>query len=222
MENDHETRGLPASDGPLQGFFGGARRCAERATNLYAGQDGGSPSGELGRLTGVIARLETKSASFEGMWRRVLEFAKKSEAKATRQDRRVEFILTRALQRMLESDKLKRDHEDRGKELSANRREIGALQTGLSPIKKRLAAELNASNRRAVALQAQLASITTGQAGQVDLTASDAQGTAAYRDRAQLIARITLLETEAMMAREDADLDRAKNPLTIYTEDQQI
>ena len=44
----------------------------------------GSPSGELGRLTGVIARLETQSASFEGRWRSVLEFAKKSEAKATR------------------------------------------------------------------------------------------------------------------------------------------
>ena len=90
-------------------------------------------------------------------------------------------------QRMLESDKLKRDHEDRGRELSANRREIGALQTGLSPIEERLAAELNASNRRAAALQAQLASITTSQADQVDLTASDAQETAAHRGRAQLI-----------------------------------
>ena len=84
-------------------------------------------------------------------------------------------MLTRALQRMLESDKLKRDHEDMGRELSANRREIGALQTGLSPIEERLAAELNASNRRAAALQAQLASITTSQADQVDLTASDAR-----------------------------------------------
>ena len=51
MENDQGTRGLPASDGPLQGLFGGARRYAERATNLSAGQSGGSPSGELGRLT---------------------------------------------------------------------------------------------------------------------------------------------------------------------------
>ena len=123
---------------------------------------------------------------------------------------------------MLENNKQKRDLEDMGMELSANLREIRALQTRLSPIEERLAAELNASNHRAVALQAQLASITTGQAGQVDLTASDAQGTAAHRDRAQLIARIKLLETEAMMAREDADLDRAKNPLTIYKEDQQI
>ena len=72
-------------------------------------------------------------------------------------------ILTRSLQRMLESDKLQQDQEDRERELSANRREIGALQTGLSPIEERLAAELNASNRRAVALQAQLASITTGR-----------------------------------------------------------
>ena len=106
MANDQGTRGLPASDGPLKGFLGGARRCAERATNLPAGQSGGSPSGELGRLQGVIARLETKSASFEGMWRRVLEFANKADCKATRQDRRVEFMLTRSIQRMLENDKL--------------------------------------------------------------------------------------------------------------------
>ena len=99
MENDQGTRGLPASDGPLQGLFGGARRYAERATNLSAGQSGGSPSGELGRLTEIIARLETQSASFEGRWRSVLKFAKTSEAKATRQDRRVEFMLTRSLQR---------------------------------------------------------------------------------------------------------------------------
>ena len=34
MENDQGTRRLPASDGPLKEFFGGARRCAERATNF--------------------------------------------------------------------------------------------------------------------------------------------------------------------------------------------
>ena len=129
MENDQGTRELPASDGPLKGFLGGARRCAERATNLSTGQSGGSPSGELGRLTKVIARLQTKSASFEGMWRRVLEFANKADTKATRQDRRVEFLLTRSIQRMLENDKLQQDQEDREGELSASRREIGALQT---------------------------------------------------------------------------------------------
>ena len=37
--------------------------------------------------------------------------------------------LTRPLQRMLESDKLQQNQEDRERELSANRREIGALQT---------------------------------------------------------------------------------------------
>ena len=157
MENDHGTRGQPASDGPLQGFFGGVRRCTERATNIYAGQGGGSPSGELGRMKERVARLEIQSASYEGKWRSARDFAKMEEAKALRQERRVEFMLTTNLQRMLERDKLKRDLEDRGKELSANRREIGALQTGLSPIKKRLAAELNASNRRVAALQAQLA-----------------------------------------------------------------
>ena len=129
MENDQGTRGLPASDGPLKGFLGGARRCAERATNLSAGQSGGSPSGELGRLKGVIARLETKSASFEGMWRRVLEFANKADGKAHRQDRRVEYLLTRSIQRSLENDKLQRDQEDMEGELPASRREIGALQT---------------------------------------------------------------------------------------------
>ena len=67
----------------------------------------------------------------------------------------------------------------------------------------------------------QLASITTSQADQVDLTASDAQETAAHRGRAQLIARIKLLETKAMTAREDADLDRARNSLTIYKGAQQ-
>ena len=29
MENDQGTRGLPASGGPSEGFFGGARRCAD-------------------------------------------------------------------------------------------------------------------------------------------------------------------------------------------------
>ena len=67
MENDHGTRGQPASDGPLQGFFGGVRRCTERATNIYAGQGGGSPSGELGRMKERVARLEIQSASYEGM-----------------------------------------------------------------------------------------------------------------------------------------------------------
>ena len=64
-------------------------------------------------------------------------------------------------------------------ELLTSRREIGALQTGLSPIEERLAAELNVSNRRAVAFQAQLARVATGPEGQADLTALDAQGTAA-------------------------------------------
>ena len=90
MENDQGTRRLPASDGPLKEFLGGARRCAERATNFSAGQSGGSPSGELGRLKAVIARLETKRASFEGMWRRGLEFVNKADGKAHMQDRSVQ------------------------------------------------------------------------------------------------------------------------------------
>ena len=110
MENDQGTRRLPASGGPLKEFFGGARRCAERATNFSAGQSGGSPSGELGRLTGVIARLETKRASFAGKWRKGLAFVDKADGKALKQDRRVEYLLTRSLQAGLEKDKLRRDH----------------------------------------------------------------------------------------------------------------
>ena len=90
MENDQGTRGLPASDGPLKEFFGGARRCAERATNFSAGQSG--------RLTGVIARLETKMASLEGKWRKGLAFVDKADGKALRRDRRVEYLLTRSIQ----------------------------------------------------------------------------------------------------------------------------
>ena len=149
MEHDHGTRGQPASDGPLHGFFGGVHRYAERATNLYAGQGGGNPSEELGRMKKRVARLEIRSVSFESKWLSTREFANTEEAKALKQERRVEFMLTSNLRRMLESDKQKRDHEDMGKELSANLREIRALQTGLSPIEKRLAAELHASNCRA-------------------------------------------------------------------------
>ena len=47
---------------------------------------------------------------------------------------------------MLENNKQKRDLEDMGMELSANLREIRALQTRLSPIEERLAAELRVSN----------------------------------------------------------------------------
>ena len=91
-------------------------------------------------MKGVIARLETKSASFEGKWRRVLEFANKADGKALRQDRRVEYLLTctRSIQHSLENDKLQRDQEDMEGELSASRREIRALQTGLSPIEESL------------------------------------------------------------------------------------
>ena len=98
MENDQGTRRLPASDGPSKEFFGGARRCAKRATNFSAGQSGGSPSGELGRLTGVIARLETKMASLEGKWRKGLAFVDEADGKALRRDRRVEYLLTRSIQ----------------------------------------------------------------------------------------------------------------------------
>ena len=61
MENDQRTHGLPASDGPLQGLFGGVRRCTDRATNLSAGQSGGSPSGE--ELQRQLSRERAKTAN---------------------------------------------------------------------------------------------------------------------------------------------------------------
>ena len=40
------------------------------------------------------------------------QVCQKEEAKASRQDRRVEYLLTRSIQRSLENDKLQRDQED--------------------------------------------------------------------------------------------------------------
>ena len=80
MEYGHGTRGRPASGGPLQGFFGGVRRCTERATNFYAEQGGESPSGELRRMKERVARLERRSASYESKWWSTREFANSEEA----------------------------------------------------------------------------------------------------------------------------------------------
>ena len=80
MEHDHGPRGLPASDRSLQGFFGGVRRCSERATNFYAEQGGESPSGELRRMKERVAHLERRSASYESKWRSTREFANSEEA----------------------------------------------------------------------------------------------------------------------------------------------
>ena len=70
--------------------------CRERATNLYAGQGGGIPSGELGGVKEMIARLEIQSASYEGRWRSVLEFAKKVRGLATSENWSVFDCLTRS------------------------------------------------------------------------------------------------------------------------------
>ena len=61
-----------------------------------------------------------------GKWRKGLALVDKADGKALRQDRRVEFLLTRSLRLGLEKDKLLRDQEDMEGELSASRREIGA------------------------------------------------------------------------------------------------
>ena len=63
MECDRGTRGQPASDGSRQGFFGGVRRCTERATNIYAGQGGESPSGELLLSLGLTLTPRTRGFS---------------------------------------------------------------------------------------------------------------------------------------------------------------
>ena len=163
MEYDRGTRGQPASDGSLQGFFGGVRRCTERATNIYAGQGGESSSGELERLRKRAARLGRRRTSFKRKWRSSCEYADTQVEQARKQERRVESMLTANLQHLLKSGEQKRNMEDMRIERSANLRAIEALQTGLSPIEERLAAELRVSNDLAACLRRQLTDIAASQ-----------------------------------------------------------
>ena len=101
MECDRGTRGQPASDGSLQGFFGGVRRCTERATNIYAGQGGESSSGELERLRKRAARLGRLRTSFKRQWRSSCEYADTQVEQARKQERRVESMLTSNLRYVL-------------------------------------------------------------------------------------------------------------------------
>ena len=94
---------------------------------------------------------------------------------ARTQERRVESMLTTNLQYLLRSDKHKRDMQDMRIEQSANLRTIEALQTGLSPIEKRLAAELRASNGLAACLRGRLADIAASRQGHIDLETLSAQ-----------------------------------------------
>ena len=55
MEYAHGTRGQPASGGSGQVFFGGARRCTERATNLYAERGGEGQNRELMLMKAIVS-----------------------------------------------------------------------------------------------------------------------------------------------------------------------
>ena len=80
MEDAHGTHGRPASGGLGQVFFGGARRCTERATNLYAERGGEGQNRELRLMKAKVSRLEISSASYKRKWRSTCEFADIEEA----------------------------------------------------------------------------------------------------------------------------------------------
>ena len=80
MEDAHGTHGRPASGGLGQVFFGGARRCTERATNLYAERGGEGQNRELRLMKAKVSRLEISSASYKRKWRSTCEFAELEEA----------------------------------------------------------------------------------------------------------------------------------------------
>ena len=72
--------GRAGSGGSGQGFFGGARRCTERAANLYAERGGEGQNKELRRMKAKVSRLEISSASYKRKWRSTCEFAESEEA----------------------------------------------------------------------------------------------------------------------------------------------
>ena len=163
MEDAHDTHGRPASGGLGQVFFGGARRCAERATNIYAGHGGESSSGELERLRKRAAHLGRRRTSFKRKWRNSCEYADTQVEQARKQERRVESMLTSNLRYVLRDGEQKRIMEDMRIERSASVLAIEVLQAGLSPIEERLAAELRVSNDLAACLRRQLTDIAASQ-----------------------------------------------------------
>ena len=60
--------------------FGGARRCTERAANLYAERGGEDQNTELRLMKAKVSRLEISSASYKRKWRSTREFAESEEA----------------------------------------------------------------------------------------------------------------------------------------------
>ena len=125
-EHDRGKSGRPANDESLGGFFGGARRCRQRAMDVYTG-----PRRELERVT-----VKWRSAVAQGETH--FELARKHE-------RRVESMLTSNARYILKNGDQKLKMHDMQKEIWANRDAIYALEDGLSPIEGRLAAALRAS-----------------------------------------------------------------------------
>ena len=80
MDDAYGTRGQPASGGSGQGFFGGARRCTERAANLYAERGGEDQNTELRLMKAKVSRLEISSASYKRRWRSTCESAELEDA----------------------------------------------------------------------------------------------------------------------------------------------
>ena len=80
MDDAYGTRGQPASGGSGQGLFGGARRCTERAANLYAERGGEGQNAELRLLKAKVSRLEISIASYKRKWQSTREFAELEDA----------------------------------------------------------------------------------------------------------------------------------------------
>ena len=80
MDHGHDLCGQPASDGPLQDFFGGIHRCRERAADIYAGP-------ERERSCRKIERFRRK-------WWSASAYAGAQVERARKQERRVESMLT--------------------------------------------------------------------------------------------------------------------------------
>ena len=155
MDHDHGMRGQPASDGSLQDFFGGIRRCRERAADIYAG-----PGGE--RSCREIERFRRK-------WRSASAYAGTQVEQARRQERRVESMLTSNSRFVIRNGEHMQEMHDMRKERSANLRTIDALRAGLPPIEERLARELHASNAAACSLRLRLADMTASQQKEIDV-----------------------------------------------------
>ena len=103
MEDDQGTRRLPANDGPLKEFLGGARRCAER----------GKPKRGARAFEGGDRTLRDE----EGLFRRHVAQGSRVCQQIGRQGPQARpeggvRLLTRSIQRSLENDKLQRDQED--------------------------------------------------------------------------------------------------------------